>query len=244
MRGRLLALALLVPVLGGCATKRDLRDVQTELSELRASQEAMLREIQRQNEMILDTLSVQDVRLRGDLTNQLVQIERQLVQVQELTGQGQQRLSELREAVRAREEALRAATQNPAGEPGAAGNPDELFATALDALQRGSYTTARAGFEEFVRAFPREARAPEAQLYLGEAYQRAENAQAALDAYGRLLELYPNVPQAATALYRAALIEAERGNRDRARAMLNQVTAAYPRSPEAALAKERLQQLR
>jgi tol-pal system protein YbgF len=240
MKGRLLALALAASVLGGCATKRDLRDLRAEVDSLRVSQEALLRAIQRQNAAILDTLAAKDVRLRGDLTNQLVQIERQLVQVQELTGQGQQRLVELREALRQREEALRAqATAAPV-----AGNPDELFATALDALQRGSYTTARAGFEEFVQSFPRDPRAAEAQLYTGEALERAKDLPGALAAYARVLELFPDSPRAATALYRAALLELERDNRDRARDMLRQVTVAYPRSPEAGQARERLQNLR
>ena len=83
MDRRLLALALLLPVLGGCATKRDLRDLRAEVGSMRTSQEDLLRGIQRQNEMILDSLNLQDTRLRGDLTNQMVQLERQLIQLQE-----------------------------------------------------------------------------------------------------------------------------------------------------------------
>lgn len=235
---RLLVFAVAAGVLSGCATKRDLRDLGTEIDSLRMSQEAMMRDLQRQNAAILDSLSVKDVRLRGDLSNQLVQIERQLIQIMELTGQGQQALAEFRESLRAREAAIR--TQ-PSMEPGGdAGDPNELFATSQDALQRGSYTTARAGFEEFVRAFSQHPRAPEAQLFVGEAYERAEDVENAFQAYGRVLELYPNSTSAPTALYRAALIEFQRDSDDRARAMLNQIIAAYPRSPEATLARERL----
>jgi tol-pal system protein YbgF len=242
MTRRLLALALLAPVLGGCATKRDLRDLRMEIDSLRTSQESASRELQRQNATILDTLTAQDVRLRGDLSNQLVQIERQLIQIMELTGQGQQALSEFRRSLRTREEAMRAEQEAvpPAAE---AGDANQLFATAQDALQRGSYTTARAGFEEFVRAFPQHPRAPLAQLYVAEAWEQENQAQRAFDAYGRVLELYPNSDQAATALYRAALIEITRDNDDRARAMLNQVVAAYPDSPEATLARERLRRM-
>lgn len=243
MNARLLTVALLLPALAGCATKRDLRDLQMEIDSMRISQERMLQEIQRQNASILDSLSVQEVRLRGGLTNQLVQIERQLIQVMELTGQGQQALSEFRESLRSREQTMEA--QRQGGEMGVGpGDPNELFATAQDALQRGSYTTARAGFEEFVRAFPRHPRAPEAQLFLGEALERSDDVQGAFEAYGRVLELYPNATEAPTALYRAALIEIQRDSADRARAMLNQVVAAYPQSPEARLARERLGRMR
>src|SRR5690606_29347998 len=101
--------ALLLPLTAGCATKRDVRDLQAGMSQMQATQEQLLRELQRQNAAILDSLHIQDVRIRGDFTNQLVQIERQLVQIQELTGQGQQRLNELRATIRTREVAIQRA---------------------------------------------------------------------------------------------------------------------------------------
>src|SRR5688572_13991214 len=105
-----LPLALLIAMLaGGCATKRDLQTLQVGIGEMQEAQERLLRAIQQQNAAILDSLHAQDIRLRGDITNQIVQLERQLVQIQELTGQGQQRLAELREDLRAREEALQRA---------------------------------------------------------------------------------------------------------------------------------------
>jgi tol-pal system protein YbgF len=242
MRRRLLALALL-PVLGGCATKRDLRDLRTEVESARAAQDAMLREIQRQNALILDTVEAQDVRMRGDLTAQLVRLERQLVQVQELSGQGQQQLAAIRGELRAREEALRNAQAGGTADA-PAGDPDELLGTARAALERGSFSTARAGFEEFVRAFPQHPQAADAQLGVGETFEKANDLPRALEAYSRVLELYPDATAAPTALYRAAMIEVGRNNRDRARTMLNQLTAAYPRSPEAPRAREQLQRIR
>jgi TolA-binding protein len=243
MRLRLFAVALLLAVLGGCATKRDLRDLTVEINQLQARQESLLRQLERQNAAILDSLNAQDVRLRGTLANQLVQIERQLVQIQELTGQGQQQLAQMRQQLQVREEALRQAP--PTTGPGAdVGDPDELFTTARAAFQRGSLSTARAGFAEFVQAFPQDPRAPEARLHLATILQEEGEAIRALEEYSRILELHPNAPEAASALFRAALIEVDRGNRDRARSMLNQLTAAYPRSPEAELAREELRGLR
>ena len=244
MHKNLLAVAVLLPLVGGCATKRDIRDLQSGISQMQANQEQLLRELQRQNAAILDSLNIQDIRIRGDFTNQLVQIERQLVQIQELTGQGQQRLNELRETIRAREAALsRAESALEAGVSGG-GDPEELFATAEGALQRGSISTARAGFEEFVRSYPQHARTPEARLYIAEIRIEDGQPQQALEEYARITELHPNAPEAASALFRAALIERDRGNTDRARAMLNQLTAAYPGSPEAANAREELRRLR
>ncbi|HUE96855.1 MAG TPA: tetratricopeptide repeat protein [Longimicrobiaceae bacterium] len=243
MKKRLLAVALLIPLVAGCAMKRDVRDLQAEIGDLRTSQERLLREIQRQNAAILDTLTMRDTRLRGDFLNQLVQIERQLVQVQELTGQGQQRLAELRETLQQREEALRRVAVDTEPPPGA-GDPTELFDMAQAAFERGSMSTARAGFEEFIRSFPQDARTPSARLGLASIFVDAGAEQDALSEYGRILELHPNAPEAASALFRVALIEADRGNGDRARSMLNQLTAAYPSSPEASEAREQLRRMR
>jgi tol-pal system protein YbgF len=247
MRARLLSLVVAVPLLGACATKRDLRDLRLEMEAMRSSQETLLREISRQQELLLDSMNVQDVRLRGDLANRLLQLERQLVQVQELTGQGQQRLADLRQEIRAQEEAIRAAGAAPAaGGPGGAmtGDPAELYSAAEGALQRGSFASARAGFEGFVRSFPQHEMAPRAQLGIGETYEKSSEAERALQAYARVPELYPDSPEAPMALLRSGRIEAGRNNRSEARTLFNQLVAAYPDSPEAETAREELSRLR
>lgn len=224
-------------LLGGCATKGDVRDLQDQLTAMRAEQEAMLREIQQQNAAIMDSLNMQEVRLRGDLTNQLVGIERQLVQIQELTGQGAAELAELRQQIRQREQAA-ATLAAPA-----AGTPEELFAASTTALESGSVSTARAGFEEFLRSFPEHPMAADAQFHIGMTYESEGDLERALEAFGRVLELYPASERAPTALYRAAVIEIERGNPDEARELFSRIVSAYPDSPEAPLARDRMEEL-
>lgn len=249
MLKRLFAVVLFAPLfLGGCAMKGDIRNLQNDIGDLEASQQRMLQELRRQNEEIIASLEAQDARLRGDLLAQLVQIERQLVQIQELTGQGQQRLAELRETLQRREQALRAAPapgQGGGSSGGAdAGDPTELFETAAAALERGSMSTARVGFQEFIRLFPEEPQAPEARLQLASILAQDEDEEGALEQYSQILELHPNSTQAASALFRAALIERELGNDERATSMLNQLTAAYPSSPEADEARQLLRRRR
>jgi tol-pal system protein YbgF len=237
----------LLPLLAtGCATKRDLRDLR---QEMQTGREEMVRELRRQNEILLDSLNRQDIRNRGDMANRFLQLERQLVQIQELTGQGQQRLADLREQMnaRAREAAAAAeAAPNPpqgSASAAAAGDPQELFNTSLAALRRGSQTTARAGFTEFLRLFPQHPLASDAQFHVGESFADANDPERALQAYARVIEQYPNAAKAPTALYRAGLLEVQRGNRAQARTLFNQVVRAYPRSTEAVSAREQLQTL-
>jgi tol-pal system protein YbgF len=247
-RWSLLLLCLAGPGLSGCATRGDVRELQNEMHTMRTSQEALLQEIRqeihRQNAMVLDSLTNQEMRLRGDLANRLVQMERQLIQIQELTGQGQQNLNQLRQQLRAQEEAMRAATLAGAGGGNPAAPPaDELLTTARAALDRGSFATARAGFEEFLAAYPQHPATSSARLLVGESHEKAGERQPALRAYEQVVELHPNSTEAPTALYRAALIEIAQGNRTRARTMLTQLTTAYPRSPEVNDARARLRQL-
>lgn len=247
---RLLALGL-VPLLGACATKRDVRDLRDEMAAMRAANDSAFREVQRQNRALLDSLADQNARLRGDLNNRFLQVDRQLVQIQELTGQGQQRLQELREQVdaRARQEAARQAEAAAAGSDtaasagGSTASADDLYNTSMASLRRGSLQTARAGFQEFLRTYPNHRQAPDALFYVGETYNEGKDVQNALQTYAQVVQRYPASPRAATALYRAGTIEAGRGNRTEARALFNRVVQSYARSPEATLARDQLAKL-
>ena len=249
---------LLVPLLGGClATQRDIRDLRTQMETDRSSQEQLLRDVLRRNQALLDSLTDQNVRLRGDVSTRLVAIERQLVQIQELTGQGQQQLTQLRQQLARREEEARRASEAaaasaaaqrdsaadaPAGgaEPQGEAGAQEMYDAALGAFRRGSMNAARAGFEEFLRAAPGHPRAADAQFHVGETYAQGRNLERAVEAYGRVVDTYPTSPRAPAALLRMGRIDAGRGNRTQARARFNRIIADYPRSPEAADARREL----
>lgn len=258
MRGALLPL-LVIPLLGGClATQRDIQDLRAQMQQDRGSQEALLRDVLRRNQALLDSLTDQNVRLRGDVSTRLVAIERQLVQIQELTGQGQQQLTQLRQQLARREEEARRAAEAaaqaartpvagdsaadaPAEEPAEGGaDAQAMYDAAAAALRRGSVSAARAGFEEFLRASPTHPRAADAQYGIGETYAQGRNLDRAVDAYNRVVEAYPTSPRAPAALLRIGRIEAGRGNRTQARARFSRIVADYPRSPEAADARREL----
>lgn len=232
---RSLVVLLLVPILGACATKRDLRDLQMEITEMQEAQDDQMQDLARQHREIIEALQSHDTQVRGDLANSIVRLERQLVQIQELTGQSQQQLEAWRQQLREAEEAARQRAAASPFDPGQAsdGDPEALFNTANSALSRGSVASARAGFEAFLTEYPDHRLAAEAQLHIGDSYLADDNPEAALDAYAAVLELHPDHPAAPTALFRAALIERDRGNDERAEAMFRQIIDAYPESPEA-----------
>lgn len=244
MSARLLVAALLLPLLGACvATKQDVQELRLDMAAQRAAQDSLVRGLVRRTEAMLDSLSRQNGRMRGDLSNRLLAIERQLVQIQELSGANQSQLAALRRQIDERAAEARRQEAAPQDDGGGGGDADELYEAALAALRRGSVGTARAGFEEFIRGNPQHRMAPDAQFNIGQSYETGDDPGAAVAAYGRVVELYPTSPRAPAALLRMGRVELGRGNRAEARARFNQVVQRYPRAPEAGEARTELQRM-
>lgn len=248
---RLLLAAALLP-LGACvATKQDVEELRLGMAVQRAQQDSLFRVLIARTEAMLDSLSDQNVRLRGDFANRLLAIDRQLVQIQELSGQNQAQLAGLRqqieqsaaEARRAQEAAAAAARDDAEGGDEEGGDPQELYDAALGALRRGSVGTARTGFEEFLRANPQHRLAADAQYNIGQSYEQGREPANAITAYARVVELYPTSPRAPAALLRMGRLELGRGNRTQARTHFNAIVQRFARSPEAADARTELQRM-
>jgi tol-pal system protein YbgF len=249
---RLLVLAALLPLAGCVATKQDVEELRLDMASQRAHQDSIFRVLVARTEAMLDSLSDQNVRLRGDFANRLVAIERQLVQIQELSGQNQAQLAGLRqqietsaaEARRAQEAAAAASRDDGAGgDEEEAGDPQELYDASLAALRRGSVGTARSGFEEFLRANPQHRLAPDAQYSIGQSYEQGREPASAITAYARVVELYPTSARAPAALLRMGRLELGRGNRTQARTHFNALVQRFARSPEAGEARTELQRM-
>ncbi len=218
---------------------------------------------------VLDSVAVQQAALtslKGDLRVDLYNIQQQLVAVQELTGQSQQRLSELRAQLEQRSEQLAAqappapadtgARAAPPGAPAAGAGaaptpgtpagqpaPDQLMELALQQLRRGSPSTARSAFTEFLKLYPTHARAGDAWYFIGESWTAEQRTDSAAAAYQQVVQHFPTSGHVAGALYKLGMISAAAGRREEARAQFNQLVAAYPLSEEAALAREQLRSL-
>ncbi|HEX2080890.1 MAG TPA: tol-pal system protein YbgF [Longimicrobium sp.] len=250
---RFVALAAVLLLGTGCvATKQDVEELRLDMAAQRAHQDSLFRVLVARTEAMLDSLSDQNVRLRGDFANRLVAIERQLVQIQELSGQNQAQLAGLRQQIeqsaaeaRRAQEAAQAASRDDgtAGGGEEAGDPQELYDASLAALRRGSVGTARAGFEEFLASHPQHRLAADAQYNIGQSYEQGREPANAIEAYGRVVELYPTSARAPAALLRMGRLELARGNRTEARSRFNAIVQRYARSPEAGEARTELQRM-
>jgi len=203
------------------------------------------------------------VQIRGDIRSDLQAVQQQLMALQELTGQSQQRLSELRSRLSnpAPQPPPPVDTTTGGGAPaggapapagggagggtaGATGSPgpDQMYDLTMQQYRRGSFTTARLGFREFLRLYPNDDRAPDALYFVGESFA-PENPDSASAVYQDVVKRFPNSPRAPSALYKLGLLAQQRGDKAGARTYFARVMAGYPRSDEANLARDRLQAL-
>ncbi len=266
-RVRLRLLARAVPVLalaalaGGCATKRDVRDMRTDMARVEARQDSIFRLLQMQNREILDSLTLTTERLlnvRGELASQLQGLNDQLVQVGELTSQVQIRLNQLDQQLTSAVNQVGQAGIVPEGgaaSPGsadgqaaggsaaAAGMARQFYEIGLEQIDRGNAKTARNAFQMVVDSFPTDPVAADAQRQIGETYVMEKSYDQALKAFERVVERYQSSDAAPRALYRAGVVAEERGSTSKARQYYQRVISGYPGSDARRMAEEALARL-
>lgn len=243
-------------VLSACALKGDVRRVEVQVAQLRqqtaradsaraASLQRVLDELAGVQKAFLDTLTAQQRRLalsQGELQGDLNDVQRQLEQIQQLMGQSQQRLSELRGQFEQRRPVAA-----PAGSPDSAAlaanasgpGPEQLYDLAVRQLRAGSPQTARMALQKLLEDYPQHDRVPDALFQLGESWAPT-NPDSAARAYERVAQQFPTSPRAPGALYKLGLLAEQRNDARAARAYYLRIVASYPRSEEAALARNKL----
>lgn len=264
------ALAGAVLLLSACASSGALEETEqtlvAELHELQEGQDSLRAEMARVRRTLLDSLEVRQGRAltgQGELTRRLTGLEEQMGRVAALVGATQRQITRLGEQLAAAEAGAGGAGGRGAGGGGGDGGgtptgadtaaapgdtadgagPRQLYEASLQQFRRGAYGTARSGLQDFLSRFSDHELAPDAQFYVAESWAEADRPERALEAYGRVVELWPDSRRAAAALYKSGRIERERGNVEDARVFFSRVVNGYPESPEASLARDQLEQV-
>jgi tol-pal system protein YbgF len=239
----------------GCvASKQDILLLQDEIRTLRAmqSREDTARRRQADSALMLMTRTNDSLRVlaqrfgafQATVGGELFELGKQLITIQELAGMSSRRIMELRSTMEERAQAMTGTdTSARAATPGAPG-PAQLFQASFDQLRRGSYATARAGFEELLRQYPGFDEASAAQLYIAQSYAEERRTAEADSVYGLVVRRYPRSKDAPTALYKYGLSQLNQGRTAAARAALQRVVREFPSSTEAELARDRLRTIR
>ncbi len=249
--------AAAVLALGGCATKGDVRDLETEVRALRAAQDSLIREVRVAMRITQDTLRTQSGQmfdLRGEMTNLLRDMRRDLNELRALAGESQRGISSLRSEISGGRPTPGGGGGAGAPAPSGGGAPDETLAgvsaganqlwnVATEQLQRGSLTTAQRAFQQFLQEHPNDPRAPNAHFFLADILAQQDRPDEAMRAFQEIQQLFPSSPQVADALYRVALLQIEGGQVDEARRTLERIINTYPGSAIALIARDKLEEI-
>jgi tol-pal system protein YbgF len=133
------------------------------------------------------------------------------------------------------------APQPPPLAPGV--SPQRMFDTAWSDYTTGQWALCVAGFDQYLRTFPRSELAGDAQFYIGECNFSDGKFTEAVDAYNRVITNYPRASKVPDALYKRALALERLSQFDRARESYELVMKTYPDSEAARLAKQNLARL-
>jgi tol-pal system protein YbgF len=258
---RVAALAL---VFAGCATKGDVRTLQTELREeiaaLGARQDSLLAELRFLNSSTQDTLRTQSDQLfdfRGQITRQLQSLSDGMARLEALSGENQRGIAAVRDQLANLRrlptgptqpppmvDSTQTAATNPETVAGAGGNAEQLYGIAREQHLRGSFGTAQRAYEQFLEEYPTHALAPDVHFFLADILTQLDRPEDALDAFQEILTLYPTASKVPDALYRIAVLQREAGDEDGARATLERIINTYPEATIAMVARDMLAELR
>ena len=90
-----------------------------------------------------------------------------------------------------------------------------------------------------LQAYPKSDLVPDALYFVGQSFS-SENPDSAASYYRKVVKEYPTSSRAPAALYGLGLLAERHGDKAEARDAYNQLLKSYPKSDEAALARDRL----
>jgi tol-pal system protein YbgF len=118
------------------------------------------------------------------------------------------------------------------------------YDSALNNYRLGDFATAIRAFESFLKSYPKNSLAPNAQYWVGESYSHQRQYREAIDAERRLLGTYPDSAKAPDALLIIGTAESSLGDNAAARKTFDELIAKYPTSEAAEKAKARVAKLK
>jgi tol-pal system protein YbgF len=110
-------------------------------------------------------------------------------------------------------------------------SPRDEYDLAYGYLLRKDYDLAAQQFQMFLRSYPSDAKAGEAQFWLGESLFQRQNYHDAADAFLGVTSKYQNSVKAPDAMLRLGQSLAAMGQKELACSTLGEVGAKYPRAP-------------
>jgi tol-pal system protein YbgF len=122
--------------------------------------------------------------------------------------------------------------------------PQRMYNTSLADFTAGQWALCIDGFNTYVKNFPRNDLADDAQWYIGECYHQDGKFAEAVDAYNRVITNYPKGDRVPDAYYKRGIALSAMGQADRARESFETLMKEFPDHDTARLAKQQLDRLK
>jgi tol-pal system protein YbgF len=257
-RGTVAAAAVLCALTWGAvspaaAANKDMERLQIQVATL----QSQLAELQRQA-----AESTKELKRLSELAGEQNASLKKALQDQRLQGEATQiALKELGDAVadiRAHLPGATAPAATPAASPGASGGtappasstavapaagaplPGELYSQSYADFTRGQYDLAIAGFREYLRLYPDNERADDAQYQIGVCLAGKQKYAEAIEAWDTLFERYPSSDKLPDAHVKKGGAFERLGRKREALTQYRYVVEHYPNAPAAKIAREKL----
>jgi tol-pal system protein YbgF len=122
--------------------------------------------------------------------------------------------------------------------------PENLYAKAKQLFDKGEYENARELFRSFLKQYPKEKIAGNAQFWLGEIYYREKWYEKAILEYQKVIENHPKGNKTPSALLKQGFAFLSLDDKSNARLILKELVRKFPKSNEAKVARNKLKTLK
>jgi len=122
-------------------------------------------------------------------------------------------------------------------------DPKKAYEAAYNLFKEKKYKEARERFNDFIKRFPKDDLADNAQFWIGESYYGEKDYEGAILSYEALIKHYPGSEKIPGALLKEGLAFAEIGDKKTAKVLFERLIEKYPDSSEAAVAKKKKAEL-
>jgi tol-pal system protein YbgF len=119
-------------------------------------------------------------------------------------------------------------------------DPEAMYQAAYSDVAAGRYDLARQSFRTYLKYFSDTEVADNAQYWIGECYYLLGDFAGAIPEYQKLVQSYPKSEKVPPTLLKIGLSYSRLKNTEEANKYFRILVQKYPKSPEAAAAKERL----
>lgn len=124
---------------------------------------------------------------------------------------------------------------------GAAKN--SLYSYAIELNRQRKYAEARGKFQEFIKKYPNDQLAGNAQYWIGETYYSVNDMKNAMKSFQDVLSKFPKSNKIPDAMLKIGYVQEKQGKKQDAIATFQDLLKKYPKSKPATLAKQKLQTL-